>query len=55
MVCDASKSSKSQENDPFYHSVWQGLYTHKYIFVCVCVCTILIFIYSFIIHIGRVI
>ena len=25
MVCDASRSSESQENDPFHPSVWQGL------------------------------
>ena len=25
MVCDASRSSKSQENHPFHRSVWQGL------------------------------
>ena len=25
MVCDASKSSKSQENGPFHRSVWLGL------------------------------
>ena len=26
MVCNASISSKSQENGPFHRSVWQGLY-----------------------------
>ena len=25
MVCDASRSSKSQENDSFHRIVWQGL------------------------------
>ena len=25
MVCDASRSSKSQENGPFHRTVWQGL------------------------------
>ena len=25
MVCDASITSKSQENSPFYRSVWPGL------------------------------
>ena len=25
MVCDASRSSKSQENGPFHRIVWQGL------------------------------
>ena len=26
MVCDASRTSKSQGNGPFQHKVWQGLY-----------------------------
>ena len=27
IICDASRSSKSQENDPFHRNVWPGLYT----------------------------
>ena len=26
MVCDAPRSSKSQENGPFHRNVWQSLY-----------------------------
>ena len=25
IICDASRSSKSQENDPFHRNVWPGL------------------------------
>ena len=26
MICDASRSSKSQENGPYHHIVWPGLF-----------------------------
>ena len=28
IICHASRSSKSQENDPFHRNVWPGLKTH---------------------------
>ena len=33
MICDASRTSKSQENGPFHRNVWQGLIACKQVHV----------------------
>ena len=37
IVCDASRTTKSQDNGPFHRNVWQGLWFHMdTVLVCVC-------------------